>query len=113
MMNFEKEILAKMAEGKTLNEIAAEFTDALNAAEKVNDLQNKKVADTQTLLNAITKYINEYYPEVELEGMSDETTAEEARAAIKILDGIFNFKLPKNAPSDELFGDLFASFFGN
>ena len=105
MTNLEKEINSLLAAGKTPEDIAAQFSEALNAADKKATLKSEKIAETQTLLNSIHDYLKKYYPEAEV-SFSDETTATEAEAAIALLDRLLT---PPSEEEVEKFHNLFTS----
>ena len=107
MTNLEKEINSLLAAGKTPEDIAACFSEALNAADKRATLKSEKIAKTQALLNAIHDYLQEYYPEAEV-SFSDETTPEEAETAIALLDKLLT---PPSEEEIEKFHNLFATPF--
>ena len=62
------DILAQLQGGKSADEIAKSFTDALNAAiQKQNEADARrkaKICDMTNLIEDIIDFISEYYPEV-------------------------------------------------
>lgn len=84
----EKEIAARLAAGETPEDIAASFSEALNKAETAANTKSAQTEDTQMLLNMIAKYVEKYYPDASFDGISAETTPEEAETVIKLLDKI-------------------------
>lgn len=89
MNTLEKEIAVRLAAGETPEDIAASFSAALNAAEAATNTKSAQIEDTQMLLNMVAKYVDKYYPDAEFDGISAETTPEEAEAVIKLLDKLF------------------------
>lgn len=88
MNTLEKEIAVRLAAGETPEDIAASFSAALNAAETAANTKSAQTEDTQMLLNMVAKYVEKYYPDASFDGISAETTPEEAEAVIKLLDKI-------------------------
>lgn len=96
-------ILAAMAEGKTADDLAKEFTDALNAAnakieadriaaEKAAKAKSAKVAAFKDILIDIVDFINTYYanelPEDILEALNDEIKDETVADVVKEIDAL-------------------------
>ena len=113
MNTLEKEIAVRLAAGETPENIAASFSEALNSAEAAANAKSAQTEDTQMLLNMIAKYIEKYYPEVEFDGISTETTPEEAETAIKLLNKIFTPPTEKEINQAETFFKMFNNPFLN
>lgn len=91
-------ILAAMKEGKTADDIAKEFTDALNAARNELDRQRKeaeeatgtKREEARNIVNLVKNFVTNYYndkiPSKYLDIFSMETTLEDADALIQEFD---------------------------
>ncbi len=91
-------ILAAMNEGKTADDLAKEFTDALNAARNELERQRKEAEETSStkreearnivnlVKNFVTNYYNDKIPSKYLDSFSMETTLEDADAFIKEFD---------------------------
>ena len=109
----EKEIAARLAAGETPEDIAASFSEALNAAEAATNTKSAQIEDTQMLLNMVAKYVDKYYPDAEFDGISAETTPEEAEAVIKLLDKIFTPPTEKEINQAETFFKMFNNPFLN
>ena len=109
----EKEIAVRLAAGETPEDIAASFSAALNAAEAATNTKSAQVEDTQMLLNSVAKYVNKYYPDAEFDGISTETTPEEAEAVIKLIDKLFTPPTEKEINQAETFFKMFNNPFLN
>lgn len=109
----EKEIEARLAAGETPEDIAASFSAALNAAEAATNTKSAQTEDTQMLLNMVAKYVEKYYPDASFDGISAETTPEEAEAVIKLLDKILTPPTEKEINQAETFFKMIHSPFLN
>ena len=69
-MNFENSILEALKAGKTVDELASEYSKALNEAVKRKEEEDakakaseKKIEDMNEILDLIDEFIINYYPE--------------------------------------------------
>ena len=74
MYNYE-DILAQLKDGVSADNIANNFIDALNKAQKeyedqaaLDAAEAAKLADTSSLLEIITDYLAKYYPNIKVSG---------------------------------------------
>lgn len=87
------DILAQLQSGKSADEIAKSFTDALNAAIQKQKEQSKadarrkaKISDMTNLAEAIIDFISEYYSEVIPKDMDLDITEADVAELIDELD---------------------------
>ena len=87
------DILAQLQSGKSADEIAKSFTDALNAAiqkqneqTKADERRKAKICDMTNLMEAIIDFIDEYYHEVMPKDMNLDITEADAVKLIDELD---------------------------
>lgn len=89
------ELYKMMNEGKSAEELAQAFTDALNGAmdrrrEEENAqqaLQEQKIEKTWDIIEDILMYLEDYYPELEVKW---EPTEEDVKAFIAAMDNVMN-----------------------
>ena len=84
-----EDILKRLMNGETADDLAKEFTDALNAA--VQEIEAKKEAefqkaqklmDAQMVIDAVADFVAKYYPEA----AAEEELAFDAEELIEVLD---------------------------
>ena len=87
------DILAQLQSGKSADEIAKSFTDALNAAiqkqneqTKADERRKAKISDMTNLAEAIIDFISEYYSEVIPKDMDLDITEADVAELIDELD---------------------------
>ena len=87
------DILAQLQSGKSADEIAKSFTDALNAAiqkqneqTKADERRKAKISDMTNLAEAIIDFISEYYSEVMPKDMDLDITEADVAELIDELD---------------------------
>ena len=78
------DILKMLNEGKTVDEIAKSFTNALNEAQKKKEEESKaclrrktQIKDMEEILDSIISYITKYYPNLPVEELKEALDAEE------------------------------------
>lgn len=88
MMNFESSILEALKAGKTVDELASEYSKALNEAVKRKEeedakakVSEKKIEDMNEILDLIDEFVINYYPEYK-----DMVGNVESKAVIELLD---------------------------
>ena len=123
MYNME-DILARLAAGEDANDIATEFTNALNAAvqedAKAKAAEKKeleKLEDAQHMVDAVLDFIDKWYPELGTETI-DVDAAEiidaidqmigELKPMFKLLEKLQNID---TKPADKKTADPFKAFF--
>lgn len=92
-MNFENSILEALKAGKTVDELASEYSKALNEAIKLKEAEEakakeaesvKKIEDMNEILDLIDEFIVNYYPEYK-----DMVGNVESKDMIELLDETF------------------------
>lgn len=81
-----KDIQAMLAGGKSVDDLVAEFTKAVNAynaEQEQNKIQARKENKALTIATALDEYFKEFYPEI-VQDMDDDTSAAEV---VELLDG--------------------------
>lgn len=91
-MNFESSILEALKAGKTVDELASEYSKALNEAVKRKEEEDakakasvKKIEDMDVILDLIDEFIYNYYPEYK----DIVNSNVESKTVIELLDETF------------------------
>ena len=91
-MNFESSILEALKAGKTVDELASEYSKALNEAVKRKEEEDakakasvKKIEDMDVILDLIDEFIVNYYPEY-----ADMVGGVESKDMVELLDELFS-----------------------
>lgn len=81
-----KDIQVMLAGGKSVDDLVAEFTKAVNdysAEQEKNRVQTRKENKARTIATALDDYFKEFYPEI-MQDTEDDTSAAEV---VELLDG--------------------------
>lgn len=104
MNNFENSILEALKAGKTVDELASEYSKALNEAVKRKEEEDakakasaKKIEDMNYILDLIDEFVVNYYPEYK-----DMVGEVEAKDMIELLDEAFPLVKEINKGIDDI-----------
>lgn len=104
-----EDIMKMMAAGQTPEQIAQEFTDALNAAiskSKEDTVKKERVAAIQSIGDQILAFVQKYYP-----NMYDESLRKQFDAAAldKVIEDAYNEVNQMHSVMDKFFAGSFKS----
>lgn len=119
------EILEMLKSGKSVDDIASEYSKALNEAVKAKEeedkkakIDSKKLEDANLILDMIDEFIANYYPKYK--DMCTEISGEELIEAIDSMVGLadeltnmfggFKVKSKKAVDTDAVFADFFKKY---
>jgi hypothetical protein len=105
------DIIEMLRQGRSADDLAREFADALNSANKTFQEEEEakaktehskeiQIADTMELLDDVSWYLNKYYPALSSEKMA---TRDDAETTIAVLETFAN-------PQPSIFGNFFKDF---
>ena len=127
------DILTRLQNGESVDDIAAEFTKALNDASakfEAEKTKTNKTKDMRAVVEAFNQYVKTYYPDAEISKV--EITDIDIKDMVDTVDNLIQlgisistiFRAPsetasdkavtkKKSPSSIDFDSIFESFFGN
>ena len=116
------EILEMLKSGKSVDEIASEYSKALNEAIKAKEeedkkakIDSKKLEDANLILDMIDEFIVNYYPKYKdaFTEVKGEELIEAVDSMIELADeltGLFDGKKVKVLDTDTVFKDFFKKY---
>ena len=116
------EILEMLKSGKSVDEIASEYSKALNEAIKAKEeedkkakIDSKKLEDANLILDMIDEFIVNYYPKYKdaFTEVKGEEFIEAVDSMIELADeitGLFDDKKAKVLDTDTVFKDFFKKY---
>ena len=116
------EILEMLKSGKSVDEIASEYSKALNEAIKAKEeedkkakIDSKKLEDANLILDMIDEFIVNYYPKYKdaFTEVKGEEFIEAVDSMIELADeltGLFDDKKAKVLDTDTIFKDFFKKY---
>ena len=116
------EILEMLKSGKSVDEIASEYSKALNEAIKAKEeedkkakIDSKKLEDANLILDMIDEFIVNYYPKYKdaFTEVKGEEFIEAVDSIIELADeltGLFDDKKAKVLDTDTVFKDFFKKY---
>ena len=116
------EILEMLKSGKSVDEIASEYSKALNEAIKAKEeedkkakIDSKKLEDANLILDMIDEFIVNYYPKYKdaFTEVKGEEFIEAVDSMIELADGLtglFDGKKAKVLDTDTVFKDFFKKY---
>ena len=116
------EILEMLKSGKSVDEIASEYSKALNEAIKAKEeedkkakIDSKKLEDANLILDMIDEFIVNYYPKYKdaFTEVKGEEFIEAVDSMIELADeltGLFDDKKAKILDTDTVFKDFFKKY---
>lgn len=113
-----EDLVKMLSEGKSIDSIAQEFTDALNSAsaevQKQKELEakkNDKVADLASILNLMFGFIAEHYPELKVDD-TDVDYMDLASELVDEIDELIPLVVSLSKMAEARSADPFIKFFG-
>ena len=113
-----EDLVKMLSEGKSIDSIAQEFTDALNSAsaevQKQKELEAKKsdkVADLASILNLMFGFIAEHYPELKVDD-TDVDYMDLASELVDEIDELIPLVVSLTKMAEARSADPFTKFFG-